>query len=41
MSSPAIEEMVGFFKTDAIERSIQEEATRIVLEGEQIAAGMA
>ncbi|MFA6001430.1 MAG: universal stress protein [Thermoleophilia bacterium] len=36
---PRYEEMVGFFKTDAIERSIQEEATRIVLEGEQIAAG--
>lgn len=36
---PRYEEMVGFFKTDSIERRIQEEATRIVLEGEQIAAG--
>lgn len=36
---PRYEEMVGFIKTDTIERSIREEATRIVLEGEQLAAG--
>ncbi|MHB8791781.1 MAG: universal stress protein [Thermoleophilia bacterium] len=36
---PRYEEMIGFFKTDAIEQSIQEEATRIVLEGERLAAG--
>ncbi len=35
---PRYEEMVGFFKTDSIEGRIQEEATRIMLEGEQLAA---
>ncbi|MHB0867254.1 MAG: universal stress protein [Thermoleophilia bacterium] len=35
---PRYEEMVGFFRTDSIRRSIQEEATKIVLEGEQLAA---
>ena len=36
---PRYEEMVGFFKTDAIDKSIREEATRIILEGERIASG--
>jgi nucleotide-binding universal stress UspA family protein len=36
---PRYEEMVGFYRTSAIQERLNEEATRVVLGGEKIAAG--